>query len=60
MSATTATVDPTSVKALVLMVGDISPAVMMDSENAAQDLFIAKSVLADKQVAIVIPGLKDI
>jgi hypothetical protein len=44
----------------VLTAGNISPAVMMDFENAAQDFFVAKSVPADKQVKMVIPGLKDI
>ena len=42
------------------MAGDILSAVMMDFKNAAQDFFVAKSVPADKQVAMVIPGLKDI
>ena len=60
MSTPAATVDPTSAKAPVLTAGDISPAVMMDFENTAQDFFIAKSVPTEKQVAMVIPGLKDI
>jgi len=60
MTTLTATVDPTSARAPVLTAGDISPAVMMDFENAAQDFFIAKSIPADKQVAMTIPGLKDI
>ena len=60
MSTPAATVDPTSAKAPVLTAGDISPTVMMDFENAAQDFFVAKSVPAEKQVAMVIPGLKDI
>jgi len=60
MATPTATVDPTSTKAPVLTAGDISPTVMMDFENAAQDFFVAKSVPTEKQVAMVIPGLKDI
>ena len=60
MSNLTVTVDPTSAKAPVLTAGDISPAVMMDFENTALDFFVAKSVPADKQVAMVVPGLKDI
>ena len=32
----------------------------MDFKNAAQDFFVAKSMPADRQVANVIPGLKDI
>ena len=43
-----------------LTAGDILPVVMMDFENAAEDFFIAKSVPADKQAVMVIPGLKDI
>ena len=32
----------------------------MDFENAAQDFFVAKSVPADKQVLLILPGIKDI
>jgi len=60
MATPTATVDPTSVKVPILTAGDISPTVMMDFENAAQDFFVTKSVPAEKQVVIVIPGVKDI
>jgi len=60
MTTLIATVNPTSMKAPVLTAGDISPAVMMDFENAAQDFFIAKSISAEKQVTMTIPGLKDI
>lgn len=58
--STLATVDPTGAKVPILTAGNISPVVMMDLENAAQDFFVAKSVPANKQVAMVIPGLKDI
>jgi len=55
-----ATVEPTSTKAPVLTEGDISPAVMMDFENAALNFFVSKSVPADKQVTMIIPGIKDL
>jgi hypothetical protein len=55
-----ATVEPTSAKAPVLTEGDISPAVMMDFENAALDFFVSKSVLLEKQVTMIIPGIKDL
>ena len=55
-----ATVEPTSAKAPVLTEGDISPAVMMEFENTALDFFVSKSVPADKQVTMVIPGIKDL
>ena len=55
-----ATVEPTSVKAPVLTEGDISPTVMMDFENAALDFFVSKSVPVDKQVTMIIPGIKDL
>ena len=58
--STLATVDPTSAKAPVLTAGDVSPAVMMDFQNAALDFFVSKSVPADKQVTMIIPGIKDI
>jgi len=58
--STTASVEPTSGKAPVLTAGDISPAVMMDFENAALDFFVAKSVPAEKQVTMIIPGIKDL
>jgi hypothetical protein len=58
--STLATVDPTSAKAPVLTAGDIAPAVMMDFENAALDFFVSKSVPAEKQVTMIIPGIKDI
>jgi len=58
--STTASIEPTSGKAPVLTAGDISPAVMMDFENAALDFFVAKSVPAEKQVMMIIPGIKDL
>jgi len=58
--STLATVEPTSAKAPVLTEGDISPAVMMDFENAALDFFISKSVPSKKQVTMIILGIKDL
>jgi len=58
--STLATVKPTSGKVPVLTAGDLTPAVAMDFENATQDFFIAKSVPADKQVSLILPGIKDI
>ncbi|EDR01163.1 uncharacterized protein LACBIDRAFT_333567 [Laccaria bicolor S238N-H82] len=58
--STLASVDPTSTKAPILTQGDISPAVMMDFENAALDFFISKSIPANKQVTMIIPGIKDL
>ena len=58
--STLATVDPTSAKAPILTQGDILPAVMMEFENAALDFFNSKSVPAEKQVTMVIPGIKDL
>ena len=58
--STLATVDPTSVKAPILTQGDILPAVMMEFENTALDFFNSKSVPAEKQVTMVIPGIKDL
>ena len=58
--STAATVEPTSAKAPVLTEGDISPAVMMDFENAALDFFVSKSVPSEKQVTMIIPGIKDL
>ncbi|EDR10484.1 uncharacterized protein LACBIDRAFT_325132 [Laccaria bicolor S238N-H82] len=58
--STHATVEPTSSKAPILTQGDVSPAVMMDFENAALDFFVSKSIPADKQVTMVIPGIKDL
>jgi len=58
--STLATVEPTSTKAPVLTEGDISPAVMMDFENTALDFFVFKSVPPDKQVTMIIPGIKDL
>jgi len=58
--STLATVKPTSAKAPVLTEGDISPAVMMDFENAALNFFVSKSVPAEKQVTMIIPGIKDL
>jgi hypothetical protein len=55
-----AMVEPTSAKAPVLTAGDISPAVMMDFENAALDFFVSKSVAPEKQVTMIIPGIKDL
>ena len=58
--STLATIDPTSAKASVLTAGDVSPAVMMDFQNTALDFFVSKSVPTDKQVTMIIPGIKDI
>ena len=58
--STLAIVEPMSGKAPVLTAGDLTPAVAMDFENAAQDFFVAKSVPADKQVSLILPGIKDI
>lgn len=58
--STLATVEPTSGKAPVLTTGDLTPAVAMDFENAAQDFFMAKLVPAEKQVSLILPGIKDI
>jgi len=54
------TIEPTSVKAPVLTAGDISPGVMMDFKNVVLDFFISKSVPDDKQVTMIIPGIKDL
>ena len=54
------TVEPTSTKAPVLMEGDITPTVMMDFQNVAQDFFIAQSVPDDKQFMLIMPGIKDL
>lgn len=59
MSTLTA-VEPTSTKAPILTEGDISPAIMMDSENAALNFFVSKSVPAEKQVTMIIPNMKDL
>jgi len=55
-----AIVEPTSTKAPVLTEGDISPVVMMDFENAVLNFFISKSVPSEKQVTMIIPGIKDL
>ena len=55
-----AMVEPTSAKAPVLTAGDISPTVMMHFKNAALDFFVLKSVPAEKQVTMIIPGIKDL
>ena len=58
--STTATVEPTSGKAPVLTSGDVTPSVMMEFENACHDFFEAKSVPQDKQVAFILPGIRDL
>ena len=58
--STLATVDPTSAKAPILTQGNISPAIMMDFENAALNFFVSKSIPPDKQVIMIIPGIKDL
>ena len=58
--STLATVDPTSTKAPVLTAGNIALVVMMDFKNTALDFFVSKSVPAEKQVMMIIPGIKDI
>ena len=55
-----ATVEPTSGKAPVLTNGDVTPAVMMEFENACYDFFEVKSVPAGKQVAFILPGIRDL
>ena len=58
--STAATVEPTSGKAPVLTSGDVVPSVMMEFENACHDFFKAKSVPQDKQVAFILPGIRDL
>lgn len=58
--STLATVDPTSAKAPILTQGNVSPVVMMDFENAALDFFTSKSIPANKQVTMIISGIKDL
>jgi len=58
--STITTVEPTSAKAPVLTEGDISPAVMMDFENATLNFFVSKSIASEKQVTMIIPGIKDL
>lgn len=58
--STQATVDPTSAKVPILTQGDILLAVMMEFENTVLDFFNSKSVPAEKQVTMVIPGIKDL
>ena len=53
-----ASVESTSGKAPVLTGGDVTPAVMMEFENACHDFFEAKSVPAEKQVAFILPRIK--
>jgi len=55
-----ATIEPTSAKVPILTEGDIAPMVMMDFENAALNYFISKSVPAEKQVTMIILGIKDL
>ena len=57
--STNASVESTSSKAPVLTGGDVTPAVMMEFENACHDFFEAKSVPAEKQVTFILPGIKD-
>lgn len=57
---TSATVEPTSSKAPVLTSGEVSPSVMMEFENTCYDFFEAKLVPADKQVAFILPGIRDL
>ena len=58
--STLATVELTSGKVPVLTTGDLTPAVAMDFKNAAQDFFVTKSVPLEKQVSLILPGIKDI
>ena len=58
--STLATVEPTSAKAPILTEGDISPAVMMDFENAGLNFFVSKSIPTEKQVTIIIPTEKQV
>jgi len=50
--STLATIEPMSGKAPILTTGDLTPAVTMDFENAAQDFFVAKSVPPEKQLSL--------
>jgi len=54
-----ATVELTSGKAPVLTGGDVMPAIMMEFENTCHDFFEAKLVPTEKQVAFILPGIKD-
>jgi len=58
--STTATVEPMSRKAPILTNGDVTPSVMMEFENTCYDFFEAKSVPQDKQVAFILPGIRDL
>jgi len=58
--STTATVKPTSGKAPVLTNSDVTPSIMMEFKNACYDFFEAKSVPQDKQVAFILPGIRDL
>jgi len=55
-----ATVEPTSRKAPILTSGEITPSVMMEFENVCYDFFEAKSVPVEKQVAFILPGIRDL
>ena len=57
--SSTASVESTSRKAPVLTGRDVTPAVMMEFENACMDFFEAKLVLVDKQVTFILPSIKD-
>jgi len=54
-----ASIESTSRKAPILTGGNVTPAVMMEFENTCHDFFEAKSVPAEKQATIILPGIKD-
>lgn len=55
-----ATVEPMSGKAPVLTNGDVTPAVMMEFENTCYDFFEVMSILAEKHVAFILPGIRNL
>lgn len=55
-----ATVEPTSGEAPILTNEDVTPSVMMEFENACYNFFKAKSIPAEKQVAFILPGIRDL
>ena len=59
-SANTASVEQSSPsKVPVLHAGDITPAVMREYEDACNGYFDHKDINADKQVRMIIAGIKD-
>jgi len=58
--STATTVKPMSRKAPILTNGDVTPSIMMEFENACYNFFEAKSVPQEKQVAFILPGIRDL